>query len=63
MLANDEFQTQMECNNYEFNNLWRSYLYELQLTAPAPKRVVCSNQVENKPVYYGREFHGLLRYF
>ena len=64
MLANDEFEQHIESNS-TFNNLWKHYLYELQLTAPRPKRVVNPNQVQNKPAYYGREFWGefLSRFF
>lgn len=51
MLANDEFEQHIEPNS-KFNNIWKHYLYELQLTAPKPKRVVCPNQVENKVLIF-----------
>ncbi|XP_054420459.1 beta-chimaerin isoform X1 [Pteronotus mesoamericanus] len=40
--------------------IWKSYLYQLQQEAPRPKRIVCSGEVENRPKYYGREFHGII---
>lgn len=39
-------------------SLWKVYLYELQLEAPTPKRIVCGKDHLLKPSYYGREFHG-----
>lgn len=39
-------------------NLWKHYLYELQLKAPKPKRVVCKRHIPDRPPHYGREFHG-----
>lgn len=45
-------------NNEE--NLWKHYLYELQLQAPTPKRVVCQREVVSRPPHYGREFHGMV---
>ncbi|KAI1305328.1 N-chimaerin [Halotydeus destructor] len=43
-------------------NLWKAYLYELQIQAPTPKRVVCQHEVPNnvRPPHYGREFHGII---
>nr|KAF6353043.1 chimerin 1 [Pipistrellus kuhlii] len=38
--------------------VWKSYLYQLQQEAPHPRRITCTNEVENRPKYYGREFHG-----
>ncbi|XP_036876538.1 N-chimaerin isoform X3 [Manis javanica] len=40
--------------------VWKSYLYQLQQEAPHPRRVTCTNEVENRPKYYGREFHGMI---
>ncbi|KAG1662703.1 N-chimaerin [Nymphon striatum] len=40
------------------NPPWKSYLYQLQLQSPKPKRVICTNEIQDKPSYYGREFHG-----
>ncbi|XP_030636848.1 beta-chimaerin [Chanos chanos] len=40
--------------------IWKSYLYQLQQEAPRPKRITCSQEVESRPKYYGREFHGLI---
>ncbi|XP_043922760.1 beta-chimaerin [Protopterus annectens] len=40
--------------------IWKSYLYQLQQEAPRPKRVVSPREVENRPKYYGREFHGMI---
>lgn len=59
MLANDEFE-QQHVEGRSFAHLWKHYLLELQLSAPKPKRVVCSHPISNKPSYYGREFHGEL---
>lgn len=59
MLANDEFEQHIEKNS-TFNNLWHHYLYELQSTAPKGRRVICNRQVDNRPAFYGREFHGVL---
>jgi len=41
-------------------NLWKAYLYELQLQAPIPKRVVSTQDINDhlRPRQYGREFHG-----
>lgn len=45
-------------------NLWKAYLYELQLQAPTPKRVVVTSGHEIptnlRPPHYGREFHGII---
>uniref|UniRef100_A0A8C5TN72 Uncharacterized protein n=1 Tax=Malurus cyaneus samueli TaxID=2593467 RepID=A0A8C5TN72_9PASS len=35
-------------------------LYQLQQEAPRPKRIICPREVENRPKYYGREFHGII---
>ncbi|XP_033856908.1 beta-chimaerin-like isoform X1 [Acipenser ruthenus] len=40
--------------------VWKSYLYQLQQEAPRPKRIICPQEVENRPKYYGREFHGMI---
>uniref|UniRef100_A0A8I3WLK4 Chimerin 2 n=1 Tax=Callithrix jacchus TaxID=9483 RepID=A0A8I3WLK4_CALJA len=40
--------------------IWKSYLYQLQQEAPRPKRIICPREVENRPKYYGREFHGII---
>uniref|UniRef100_A0AAA9RYL1 Chimerin 2 n=1 Tax=Bos taurus TaxID=9913 RepID=A0AAA9RYL1_BOVIN len=40
--------------------IWKSYLYQLQQEAPRPKRIICPGEVENRPKYYGREFHGII---
>uniref|UniRef100_A0A670Y9M9 Chimaerin n=1 Tax=Pseudonaja textilis TaxID=8673 RepID=A0A670Y9M9_PSETE len=40
--------------------IWKSYLYQLQQEAPRPKRIICPHEVENRPKYYGREFHGII---
>ncbi|KAJ3598432.1 hypothetical protein NHX12_001942 [Muraenolepis orangiensis] len=40
--------------------IWKSYLYQLQQEAPRPKRMTCPQEVESRPKYYGREFHGMI---
>ncbi|XP_072875931.1 N-chimaerin isoform X4 [Chlorocebus sabaeus] len=40
--------------------VWKSYLYQLQQEAPHPRRITCTCEVENRPKYYGREFHGMI---
>uniref|UniRef100_A0A8C6K7H7 Chimerin 2 n=1 Tax=Nothobranchius furzeri TaxID=105023 RepID=A0A8C6K7H7_NOTFU len=35
-------------------------LYQLQQEAPRPKRVTCPQEMESRPKYYGREFHGVI---
>uniref|UniRef100_A0A8C0QWA5 SH2 domain-containing protein n=1 Tax=Canis lupus dingo TaxID=286419 RepID=A0A8C0QWA5_CANLU len=35
-------------------------MYQLQQEAPHPRRITCTNEVENRPKYYGREFHGMI---
>lgn len=40
--------------------VWKSYLYQLQQEAPHPRRVTCTCVVENRPKYYGREYHGMI---
>uniref|UniRef100_A0AAY5EW78 Chimerin 1 n=1 Tax=Electrophorus electricus TaxID=8005 RepID=A0AAY5EW78_ELEEL len=35
-------------------------LYQLQQEAPHPRRVTCTTEVENRPKYYGREYHGMI---
>lgn len=52
--------TQQQRENLMNVNLWKAYLYELQLQAPIPKRIVCTSEGMVKPSYYGREFHGKL---
>uniref|UniRef100_A0A8C1LGU1 Chimerin 1 n=1 Tax=Cyprinus carpio TaxID=7962 RepID=A0A8C1LGU1_CYPCA len=33
---------------------------QLQQEAPHPRRVTCVSEVENRPKYYGREYHGMI---
>ncbi|XP_052002411.1 beta-chimaerin-like isoform X2 [Xyrauchen texanus] len=40
--------------------IWKSYLYQLQQETPRPKRITCPQEMESRPKYYGREFHGLI---
>ncbi|XP_061809601.1 beta-chimaerin isoform X2 [Nerophis lumbriciformis] len=40
--------------------IWKSYLYQLQQEAPRPRRIVCPQEMETRPKYYGREFHGVI---
>ncbi|XP_059423469.1 beta-chimaerin [Carassius carassius] len=40
--------------------IWKSYLYQLQQEAPRPKRITCPQEMESRPKFYGREFHGLI---
>ncbi|XP_064183312.1 N-chimaerin isoform X2 [Anguilla rostrata] len=40
--------------------VWKSYLYQLQQEAPHPRRVTCTCEVDNRPKYYGREYHGMI---
>ncbi|XP_043931500.1 N-chimaerin isoform X2 [Protopterus annectens] len=40
--------------------IWKSYLYQLQQEAPHPRRITCTCEVENRPKYYGREYHGMI---
>ncbi|XP_053322286.1 beta-chimaerin [Spea bombifrons] len=40
--------------------VWKSYLYQLQQEAPRPRRIICPQEVQNRPKHYGREFHGIL---
>lgn len=40
--------------------IWKSYLYQLQQEAPRPKRITCPQEMESRPKYYGREFHGMV---
>ncbi|CAM4698541.1 unnamed protein product [Leuciscus chuanchicus] len=40
--------------------IWKSYLYQLQQEASRPKRITCPQEMESRPKYYGREFHGLI---
>ncbi|XP_064594599.1 N-chimaerin-like isoform X2 [Liolophura sinensis] len=39
---------------------WKTYLYQLQLKAPRPKRVACQRDLPNRPPQYGKEFHGFI---
>ncbi|RWS03686.1 N-chimaerin-like protein, partial [Dinothrombium tinctorium] len=48
-----------DCDQNTFN-IWKHYLYELQLQAPTPKRVVATYPISDRPSHYGREFHGKL---
>uniref|UniRef100_A0A671Q4Y5 N-chimaerin-like n=1 Tax=Sinocyclocheilus anshuiensis TaxID=1608454 RepID=A0A671Q4Y5_9TELE len=50
LLDNDEYRPPV----------WKSYLYQLQQEAPHPRRVTCISEVENRPKYYGREYHGMI---
>uniref|UniRef100_A0A8C2GMP2 Chimerin 1 n=1 Tax=Cyprinus carpio TaxID=7962 RepID=A0A8C2GMP2_CYPCA len=50
LLDNDEYRPPV----------WKSYLYQLQQEAPHPRRVTCVSEVENRPKYYGREYHGMI---
>nr|XP_023657616.1 N-chimaerin [Paramormyrops kingsleyae] len=65
----DEIKQQMEKDSNSFliyyNDeyrppVWKSYLYQLQQEAPHPRRVTCTSEVENRPKYYGREYHGMI---
>ncbi|XP_033111812.1 N-chimaerin-like isoform X2 [Anneissia japonica] len=38
--------------------MWKSYLYQLQLKAPKPTKVVCRKPCLGKPPHYGKEYHG-----
>ncbi|XP_035276525.1 beta-chimaerin isoform X1 [Anguilla rostrata] len=40
--------------------IWKCYLYQLQQEAPRPKRITCPLEMENRPKYYGREFHAMI---
>ncbi|KAJ4936547.1 hypothetical protein JOQ06_001137, partial [Pogonophryne albipinna] len=40
--------------------VWKSYLYQLQQEAPHPRRLTCTCEVETRPKYYGREYHGMI---
>jgi len=40
--------------------IWKSYLYQLQQKAPKPKKVICTYEPHGKPYFYGDEFHGLI---
>ncbi|CAK9303662.1 unnamed protein product [Gordionus sp. m RMFG-2023] len=44
----------------EIQNLWKTYLYTLQLQAPKPKIISCQTLAIDKPNYYELEFHGKL---
>uniref|UniRef100_A0A3B4YX48 Chimerin 1 n=1 Tax=Stegastes partitus TaxID=144197 RepID=A0A3B4YX48_9TELE len=35
-------------------------VYQLQQEAPHPRRVTCTCEVDNRPKYYGREYHGMI---
>ncbi|ESO90101.1 hypothetical protein LOTGIDRAFT_218141 [Lottia gigantea] len=39
---------------------WKTYLYTLQQQAPKPHRIICQREIPNRPLYYGKEFHGNL---
>jgi len=50
-----------ERNPYEqVEPVWKSYLYQVQLKAPKPHRVVCNQNVGRRPGFYGKEFHGAI---
>ncbi len=38
--------------------LWKHNLFLLQEKAPRPRVVPCDREVESRPSFYGREFHG-----
>ncbi|KAJ8004283.1 hypothetical protein DPEC_G00157200 [Dallia pectoralis] len=40
--------------------VWKSYLYQLQQEAPHPRRLTCTCEVDKRPKYYGREYHGMI---
>ncbi|XP_014035997.1 N-chimaerin isoform X2 [Salmo salar] len=40
--------------------VWKSYLYQLQQEAPHPRRLTCTCEVDDRPKYYGREYHGMV---
>ncbi|XP_062825237.1 N-chimaerin isoform X7 [Anolis carolinensis] len=40
--------------------VWKSYLYQLQQEAPHPRRITYTSEVDKRPKYYGREFHGMI---
>lgn len=44
----------------DYRPVWKSYLYQLQQEAPHPRRLTCTCEVENRPKYYGREYHGMI---
>uniref|UniRef100_A0A4W5RKV6 Chimerin 1 n=1 Tax=Hucho hucho TaxID=62062 RepID=A0A4W5RKV6_9TELE len=35
-------------------------VYQLQQEAPHPRRLTCTCEVDNRPKYYGREYHGMV---
>uniref|UniRef100_A0A673C6M6 Chimerin 1 n=1 Tax=Sphaeramia orbicularis TaxID=375764 RepID=A0A673C6M6_9TELE len=37
-----------------------SLVYQLQQEAPHPRRLTCTCEVDNRPKYYGREYHGMI---
>uniref|UniRef100_A0A3B4CS92 Chimerin 1 n=1 Tax=Pygocentrus nattereri TaxID=42514 RepID=A0A3B4CS92_PYGNA len=43
-----------------FNRTIYDVVYQLQQEAPHPRRVTCTCEVENRPKYYGREYHGMI---
>ncbi|XP_047136749.1 beta-chimaerin isoform X1 [Hydra vulgaris] len=56
--ANEKFQNEKPLNQVE--PVWKSHLYQMQLKAPKPKRIVCNTILENRPSIYGKEFHGAI---
>uniref|UniRef100_A0A8C5QUQ3 N-chimaerin n=1 Tax=Leptobrachium leishanense TaxID=445787 RepID=A0A8C5QUQ3_9ANUR len=52
--------THLDYNDEYRPPVWKSYLYQLQQEAPHPRRITCTQEVENRPKYYGREFHGMI---
>lgn len=47
-----------EGENCKLESVWKHELYQLQLAAPKPKRIVCHQIIFDRPAHYGREFHG-----
>ncbi|XP_074600817.1 rho GTPase activating protein at 5A [Brevipalpus obovatus] len=47
-----------ETEENKIASIWKHHLYQLQLRAPKPKRLVCQRDIEDRPPHYGREFHG-----
>uniref|UniRef100_A0A669Q2Y8 Chimaerin n=7 Tax=Neognathae TaxID=8825 RepID=A0A669Q2Y8_PHACC len=45
----------------KMKEVWKLLImYQLQQEAPHPRRITCTCEVENRPKYYGREFHGMI---
>lgn len=39
-------------------NVWKRHLLLLQENAPKPKAIVCNSVINNRPPFYGLEYHG-----